>query len=189
MAAGAILTTTIFFGGFPTGWTGYEPLNDQANAGMDSYIVFFERVKEEVHEGRTLRSSMDRGFHNAWRTLRTANTVTILAAVVLYFLAVGPVRGFALALGMATTLDLLIFASLTWPLAALLARNKFFAESRVLGMRRALEGKKGGSPLARNIYRSEFEIDFIGRRKLWLAISAAFIVISLVVAAGAGYGD
>ena len=44
MAAGAILTTTIFFGGFPTGWTGYEPLNDQANAGMDAYIVFFALV-------------------------------------------------------------------------------------------------------------------------------------------------
>jgi SecD/SecF fusion protein len=145
----------------------------------DSYIVFFERVKEEVHSGRTLRSSMDRGFRNAWRTLRTANAITILGALVLYLLAVGPVRGFALALGMATTLDLLIFVALTWPLAALLARNKFFAEGRLLGMRRAFEGKKDGSGLARKIYRSEFKIDFIGRRKLFLAISAALISISL----------
>ena len=170
--------------GAAIGWSltlaGIAGLIVSIGIATDSYIVFFERVKEEVHGGRTLRSSMDRGFKNAWRTLRTANTVTILAAVVLYLLAVGPVRGFALALGMATMLDLLIFVSLTWPLAALLARNRFFAESKVVGMRRAFEGKKGGSPLARKIYRSDFDIDFIGRRKLWLAMSAAFIVISLV---------
>jgi protein-export membrane protein SecD/preprotein translocase SecF subunit len=180
----AVIYGLVVLLGAAIGWSltlsGIAGLIVSIGIATDSYIVFFERVKEEVHGGRTLRSSMDRGFHNAWRTLRTANTVTILAAIVLYLLAVGPVRGFALALGMATTLDLVIFASLTWPLAALLARNRFFAESKVLGMRRALEGKKDGSPLARKIYRSEFDIDFIGRRKLWLAISAAFVVISLV---------
>lgn len=143
----------------------------------DSYIVFYERVKEEVHAGRTLRSSMDRGFKQAWRTLRAANAVTIMAAIVLYLLAVGPVRGFALALGMATTLDLAIFFAFTWPLAALLARNHFFAEGRVIGMRRALEGPARRS-LIRKIYRSEFNIDFIGRRRLWLAISAGLVIIS-----------
>jgi protein-export membrane protein SecD/preprotein translocase SecF subunit len=186
---GLLVFSTIIYGliltlgsllGFSLTLSGIAGLIVSIGIATDSYIVFFERVKEEVHTGRTLRSSMDRGFKGAWRTLRTANTVTIMAAIVLYLLAVGPVRGFALALGMATTLDLMIFVLLTWPLAALLARSKFFAESRVLGMRRALEGKKGGNALARKIYRSEFAIDFIGRRKLWLALSGALVVISLV---------
>lgn len=181
----ALVTYGLVVGlGAAIGWSltlsGIAGLIVSIGIATDSYIVFFERVKEEVHGGRTLRSSMDRGFKNAWRTLRTANTITILAAIVLYVLAVGPVRGFALAMGMATTLDLVLFAALTWPLAALLARNKFFAENKTLGMRRALEGKKGGSALARKIYRSEFNVDFIGRRKLYLAVAASIVTISLV---------
>lgn len=144
----------------------------------DSYIVFFERVKEEIHQGRSLRASIDRGFVHAWRTMRTANTVTILAAFVLYFLAVGPVRGFALALGIATSLDLAMTYLLTWPVASLLARSKFFSDNRVMGMRRALEsGQKEGSFL-RKFYRSEFNIDFIGKRKIWFTFSAALCLIS-----------
>lgn len=145
----------------------------------DSYIVFFERIKEEIHEGRSLRVSIDRGFIQAWRTMRTANAVTILAAVVLYFLAVGPVRGFALALGIATSLDLVITYLLTWPLAALLARSKFFAENRFLGMTRALEGGDKEGSLLRKIYRSEFSIDFIGRRRTWFLISGAISAIAI----------
>ncbi|HLF70089.1 MAG TPA: protein translocase subunit SecF [Actinomycetota bacterium] len=148
----------------------------------DSYIVFFERVKEEVHEGRTLPSSIDKGFKHAWRTMLTANMVTILAAVVLYLLTVGSVRGFALALGMATTIDLAVTYALTWPLASLLARSSFFGENKVFGMRRALEGnpkKKGG--LLAKIYRSEFAVDFIGRRRIWLTISAVVVGLSIVI--------
>lgn len=144
----------------------------------DSYIVFFERVKEEIHQGRSLRASIDRGFVHAWRTMRTANTVTILAAFVLYFLAVGPVRGFALALGIATSLDLAMTYLLTWPLASLLARNKFFSDNKVLGMRRALEGGDKEGSFLRKFYRSEFSIDFIGKRKIWFTFSAALCLIS-----------
>jgi len=173
----------VLFGGL-IGWSltlsGIAGLIVSIGIATDSYIVFFERVKEEIHHGRTLRASIDKGFEHAWRTMRTANFVTILAAIVLYMLAVGPVRGFALALGMATTLDLAITYGLTWPLAALLARNSFFGESRVLGMRRALEGGSKQGSLLRKIYRSEFNIDFIGRRKIWLTASA-FLVLSSVV--------
>ncbi|MGH2688635.1 MAG: protein translocase subunit SecD, partial [Actinomycetota bacterium] len=169
--------------GAAIGWSltlaGIAGLIVSIGIATDSYIVFFERVKEEVHAGRSLRSSMDRGFKNAWRTLRTANAITILAAIILYLLAVGPVRGFALTMGMATTLDLLLFVALTWPLAALLARNKFFAENSTLGMRRAFEGGKGGSAIARKIYRSEFNFDFVGRSKLFLAIAGAIIAVSI----------
>lgn len=147
----------------------------------DSYIVFFERVKEETHSGRTLRSSVDRGFGHAWRTLRTANFVTILAAITLYFLAVGPVRGFALALGIATTLDLLVTYSLTWPVAGLLSRSRVLGEGKIIGMRRALEGKAGKGEkrsLLQKIYRSEFNINFMGRRKWFALISGVLLLVS-----------
>ncbi|MGH2731749.1 MAG: protein translocase subunit SecD [Actinomycetota bacterium] len=165
--------------GFSLTLAGIAGLIVSIGIATDSYIVFFERVKEEVHQGRTLRSSMDRGFTHAWRTLRTANFVTILAAIVLYILAVGPVRGFALTLGMATTLDLALFALLTWPLAALLARNRLFSEGRFIGMRKALEGGREAG-WTRKILRSEFNIDFMGRRKLWLAVSGLLVGFSLL---------
>ncbi|MCA1838814.1 MAG: protein translocase subunit SecF [Actinobacteria bacterium] len=185
----AVFSSTIYglvvVFGAAIGWNlslaGIAGLIVSVGIATDSYIVFFERVKEEIHLGQSLKASIDKGFKHAWRTMRTANLVTILAAVILYILAVGSVRGFALALGMATTLDLAITFGLTWPLAALLARNNFFANNRAFGMKRALEGdpsKEGG--IARKIYRSEFKIDFIGRRKIWLAISTLAVAVSVV---------
>jgi preprotein translocase SecF subunit len=146
----------------------------------DSYIVFFERVKEEIHQGRSLRASIDKGFKHAWRTMLSANTVTIMAALVLYFLAVGPVRGFALALGVATAIDLAMTYLLTWPLASLLAQNHFFAENRVMGMRRALEGGVKEGAFLRKFYRSEFSVDFVGRRRMWFMISGTLVLVSLI---------
>jgi len=146
----------------------------------DSYIVFFERVKEEIHQGRSLRASIDKGFKHAWRTMLSANTVTIMAALVLYFLAVGPVRGFALALGVATAIDLAMTYLLTWPLASLLAQNHFFAENRVMGMRRALEGGVKEGTFLRKFYRSEFSVDFVGRRRMWFMISGTLVLVSLI---------
>lgn len=187
----AVFSSTIYglivvFGAW-IGWSltlsGIAGLIVSIGIAADSYIVFFERVKEEIHEGRTLRSSIDKGFGHAWRTMRTANYVTILAAVVLYFLAVGPVRGFALALGMATSIDLIITYTLTWPLAALLARSPFFGEGRLIGMRRALEGGSKEGSLLRKISRSEFSIDFIGRRKIWFLVSGVVVMVSVLAMA------
>ncbi|HYR63322.1 MAG TPA: protein translocase subunit SecF [Actinomycetota bacterium] len=143
----------------------------------DSYIVFFERVKEEVHAGKSLRSSIDRGFHSALRTLLTADSVTFIAAAILFLLAVGSVKGFALTLGLATALDVALFLALTYPLAALLARSQLFSSGRLIGMKAALEGS-GSTGLLRKIYRSEFAIDFIAKRKRWLGFSAALVAIS-----------
>ena len=145
----------------------------------DSYIVFFERVKEEVHAGKTLRSSIDRGYRSALRTLLTADSVTFIAALILFLLAIGSVKGFALTLGMATALDVALFLALTYPLAGLLARSRVFADGPLIGMRGALEGS-GSHGLVRKIFRSEFNIDFIGRRKRWLGISAVLVAISVV---------
>ena len=145
----------------------------------DSYIVFFERVKEEVHAGKTLRSSIDRGYKSALRTLLTADSVTFIAALILFLLDVGSVKGFALTLGMATALDVALFLALTYPLDGLLARSRLFSEGRFIGMRQALEGT-GSHGLVRKIFRSEFDIDFIGRRKRWLGISGVLVAISVV---------
>jgi preprotein translocase subunit SecD len=79
----------------------------------DSYIVYIERVKEEIRGGRTVRSAADEGFKQAFRTILTADAVSLLGAVLLFFLSVGPVKGFALALGIATMIDLFVARAYT----------------------------------------------------------------------------
>jgi protein-export membrane protein SecD len=79
----------------------------------DSYIVYIERVKEEIRAGRTVRSAGEEGFKQAFRTILTANSVSLLGAVLLFFLSVGPVKGFALALGIATLIDLFVARAYT----------------------------------------------------------------------------
>jgi preprotein translocase subunit SecD len=79
----------------------------------DSYIVYIERVKEEIRGGRTVRSAADEGFKHAFRTILTADAVSLLGAVLLFFLSVGPVKGFALALGIATLIDLFVARAYT----------------------------------------------------------------------------
>lgn len=90
---------------------------------VDSYIVYFERLKDEARSGRTVRSSVDRGFKSAWRTVLAADTVSLLAAVLLYLIAVGDVRGFAFFLGLSTLMDIFITWYFTRPLVILLGRR------------------------------------------------------------------
>ena len=92
----------------------------------DSFIVFFERVRDEVREGRSLVAAVETGWKRARRTILAADAISFLAAVVLYLLAVGGVRGFAFTLGLTTVLDLLIVVLFTHPLVALIARTRFF---------------------------------------------------------------
>lgn len=87
----------------------------------DSYIVYYERIKEELRRGRTLRAAVDEGFKRAFHTVLTADTVSILAAVLLWLLAVGPVKGFALTLGIATFLDVIVAYFFTRNAGALIA--------------------------------------------------------------------
>jgi len=93
----------------------------------DSFVVFFERLRDEVREGRSLRSAVETGWVKARHTIIVADTVSMIAAVLLYFFAVGGVRGFAFTLGLTTLIDLLVVFSFTHPLVALLARTSFFA--------------------------------------------------------------
>jgi preprotein translocase subunit SecD len=88
--------------------------------------VYFERIRDELREGRTLVAAVDRGWERARRTILASDAVNFLAAIVLYLLAVGGVRGFAFTLGLTTLLDLLIVFVFTHPVMLLLAKTKFF---------------------------------------------------------------
>jgi preprotein translocase subunit SecD len=94
----------------------------------DSFVVFFERLRDEVRDGNTLRSSVEKGWVRARRTIISADLVSLIAAAVLYALAIGDVRGFAFTLGLSTLVDLLVVFTFTKPLITLLARTAFFGE-------------------------------------------------------------
>jgi preprotein translocase subunit SecD len=104
----------------------------------DSYIVSFERLKDEVRSGKSVRAAAERGMSRAFRTILVADFVTASAALVLFWLAVGPVRGFALTLGLATLIDVLVAYYFTRSAVVLLARTRVFSEGRFFGMRDAL---------------------------------------------------
>jgi protein-export membrane protein SecD len=110
----------------------------------DSYIVLFERIKDEARSGRTPRSAVEEGFRRAFRTVITADTVSLIGAVLLYFLAIGPVRGFALALGIATLLDIVVAAVYTRNATALLAGTDL-GRNDVVGIRATAGLEAGGS--------------------------------------------
>jgi preprotein translocase subunit SecD len=98
---------------------------------VDSYIVYFERLKDEARSGRTVRTSVDRGFKSAWRTVLAADTVSLLAAILLYLIAVGEVRGFAFFLGLSTLMDVVITWYFTRPLVILLGRRDNTGTSKI----------------------------------------------------------
>ncbi|MGO2595605.1 MAG: protein translocase subunit SecD [Glutamicibacter arilaitensis] len=109
----------------------------------DSFIVYFERVRDELREGRPLASAVDVGWKRAKRTILASKAVNVLAAVVLYIVAVGNVRGFAFTLGLTAIIDLVVVYGLTHPTLVLLARTKFFANGHPLsGMDPSLLGVK-----------------------------------------------
>jgi preprotein translocase subunit SecD len=104
----------------------------------DSFVIYFERLKDEIHEGRSPRSAVPRAWARARRTIISANTITILAAVVLYIVSVGAVQGFAFALGLSTVLDLVVVFLFRHPIMTMFARTKAFLSPRVSGLGRVL---------------------------------------------------
>ncbi|MGH9139320.1 MAG: protein translocase subunit SecD [Acidimicrobiales bacterium] len=109
---------------------------------VDSYVVYFERLKDEIKAGRTIRSSVDRGFTRAFRTILAADISSFIGAALLYWLTVGPVRGFAFFLGLSTLLDVIVAWGFTRPMVALLARSRFFTEARFFGVARGLGAER-----------------------------------------------
>ncbi|MFK4112852.1 protein translocase subunit SecD [Streptomyces sp. NPDC002176] len=94
----------------------------------DSFIVYFERIRDEIREGRTLRPAVERAWPRARRTILVSDFVSFLAAAVLFIVTVGKVQGFAFTLGLTTVLDVVVVFLFTKPLMTLLARRKFFAD-------------------------------------------------------------
>jgi len=105
---------------------------------VDAYVVYFERLKDEIRSGRTIRASIDRGFQRAFRTILAANVSSFIGAFLLYALTVGPVRGFAFFLGLSTVLGVIVAYFFTRPLVALLGRSEVFTSHRFLGVGRGL---------------------------------------------------
>ena len=101
---------------------------------IDSYVVFFERLKDEVRSGRSLRNSAQRGFKSAFRTILIADAVSLIGAAVLWYLSVGAVRGFAFYLGLSTVMDVFVAYFFTRPAVLLLARSRFMSGKHVLGL-------------------------------------------------------
>ncbi|MFN8167221.1 MAG: protein translocase subunit SecD [Candidatus Nanopelagicales bacterium] len=96
----------------------------------DSFVVYFERIRDEIREGRSLRAAGDQGWIRARRTILAADFVSLLAAVVLYFLSVGSVRGFAFTLGLTTLVDVAVAFLFTRPLVSLLMRTSWFTSGK-----------------------------------------------------------
>jgi preprotein translocase subunit SecD len=100
----------------------------------DSFVVFFERIKDEIREGRSFRSAVPRGWVRARRTILSGNAVTLLAAAVLYVMAVGQVKGFAFTLGLTTILDTVVVFLVTWPLLFLASKSATMAKPGLNGL-------------------------------------------------------
>jgi preprotein translocase subunit SecD len=101
---------------------------------VDSYVVYFERLKDEIRNGRSLRNSAQRGFQGAWRTILIADIVSLIGAFTLWYLTVGSVRNFAFFLGLSTLIDLVVSYFFTRPAVLLLARTDWMANRKVMGL-------------------------------------------------------
>lgn len=101
---------------------------------VDSYVVFFERLKDDLHAGKSLKGSAQRSFQAAFRTILAADAVSFLGALVLWYLTVGSVRGFAFFLGLSTLTDVIVAYYFTRPAVLLLSRTKLLRGKKVLGV-------------------------------------------------------
>ncbi len=110
---------------------------------VDSYIVYFERMKDEVRAGASVRSCVDRSFTRSFRTILAADLVSLIGAAVLFVLAIGSVRGFALFLGISTILDLFVAYFFMHPLVSLMARRPHLVAMKGVGIAAGLDAPAG----------------------------------------------
>ncbi|MDQ1702385.1 MAG: preprotein translocase subunit SecD [Frankiaceae bacterium] len=131
LASGALLYATLVLLGHSIGYTltlaGIAGFIIAVGITADSFVVYFERLRDEIRDGRTPRVAVERGWERARRTILSADFVSLLAAGVLYFVSIGDVRGFAFTLGLSTISDLIIVFLFTKPLITLMVRSKWFA--------------------------------------------------------------
>ncbi|BEL12522.1 protein translocase subunit SecD [Actinoplanes sichuanensis] len=117
----------------------------------DSFVIYFERLKDEIHEGRSPRSAVPRAWQRAKRTILSANAITIMCAVVLYIVSIGQVQGLAFALGLSTVLDLLVVFLFRHPIMTVLASTKAFLSPRVSGLGRVLRSSQTEEPVSSRV--------------------------------------
>jgi preprotein translocase subunit SecD len=144
LSAGALYVLTCWLGqviGLTLTLAGVTGIIVSVGITVDSYVVYFERLKDEVRSGKTIRSSLDRGFARSFKTILAADLVTLLGAGLLYLLAVGSVRGFALFLGITTILDILVAYFFMHPLVSIIGRNPRFTRAGWLGVASGLQAK------------------------------------------------
>ncbi len=98
----------------------------------DSFVVFFERLRDEVREGKQLRPAVEAGWKRARRTILVSDTVSFIAAILLYYFSIGEVKGFAYTLGLTTVIDVIVVFLFTKPMVTLLARTKFYGDGHPL---------------------------------------------------------
>ncbi len=135
VAAGLVYLLVLLLGewiGFTLTLAGIAGIIVAIGITADSFIVYFERVRDELREGKSLRTAVETGWVRARRTIVVADFVSIIAAVLLYFLAVGGVRGFAFTLGLTTLVDLIVIFAFTKPAMSILSKWKFYASGHPL---------------------------------------------------------
>ena len=160
----------------------------------DSFIVLFERIRDEMRDGKSIRVAIESGWERAKWTCVVADSVSLLAAVVLFIFAIGAVKGFAFMLGITTVIDLVVFFFFTKPMITWLAQFKFFGNGHKLsglsaaagGHRPHRPGRHGGrlpmsrfAALGRDLYDGDVSVNFVGRKWLWYALSAIVIAVSI----------
>ncbi|MCM0679036.1 protein translocase subunit SecD, partial [Micromonospora phytophila] len=127
--------------GFTLTLAGIAGMIVSLGVAADSFVIYFERLKDEIREGRSPRSAVPRAWIRARRTIISANAITLMSAVVLYVVSVGTVKGFAFALGLATVLDLVVVFLFRHPIMTMFARTRAFLSPRVSGLGRALPAR------------------------------------------------
>ncbi len=143
--SGALIWTIISFlsktQGLALSLSGIAGIIVSVGVTVDSYVVFFERLKDEVRAGRSMRNSAQRGFAGAWHTIVVADLVSLIGAAVLWYLTVGSVRNFAFFLGLSTLCDLFVAYFFTRPAVLLLARTDWMARRKVMGIEVSAPGR------------------------------------------------
>jgi len=146
---------------------GFAGLVLTLGVAADANVVIFERIKEEVRGGRSVKAAIQTGYTKGFHTIVDANVVTAITALVLFGVATSSVRGFALMLLIGTAISMLTAVVATRAFLSLLAGTKFLDNPKLLGL-------SGGG------IRSWLKVDFIGRRRLWFAVSGTVIVVSIL---------
>jgi len=187
VAAGALTFGLVLAFGFTLTLASIAGFIVAIGVTADSFVVLFERIRDEVREGRSVRMAVETGWLRARRTIVVSDIVSLLAAGALALFSIGNVRGFALALGLTTLVDLFVVFLFTKPMLTLLVRTRFFGQGhRLSGLDPSRLGKAGASQarglvgLGNRLYHGETSFRIVGNSRRWYTVSAVLIAISVL---------